>query len=536
MAKQYLTHGKFYGFNFQDAHADAIEISDGRISRVGMSADLLDLASSQDTITDLAHAFVLPGFTDSHIHLLAYGLSLQRVDAAAESKSACLARVAERSAVTPDGEWIVGHGWDHNIWGDGFGTKDDLDKVSVRHPIYLTHKSLHCGWANSAALHAAGITDGTSDPSGGTIVRADDNAPNGILLENAMRIIESAIPEPSQDQVDAALLAAQHALFRFGITAVHDFDPWNVYHALQRLQSQHQLALRVIKSIPQNTLHHALAQKFKSGDGDDRIKIGWLKLFADGALGPQTAAMLAPYEGSTNFGMLFLDKDEIIAIGQKALSAGIAMAVHAIGDRANRTVLSAFEDLHHQGLLPIPQLPSRIEHVQILTSADFPRFQKLGITASMQPIHAISDMEMADAHWGDRCHNAYAWQSLLDYGANLIFGSDAPVESPNPFLGIAAAISRRKLQDPRSNASTTGWIPNQCVRFPDAINAYCGTPARMSEKRFSSGKDVNALHADLVVLPADFASFSPDEIARTHPSATMVAGNWVYKSDKMDLE
>ena len=177
-------------FRSQDAHADAIEISDGSITRVGRSDDLVNLASNQDTITDLRQAFILPGFTDSHIHLLAFGLSLQRVDAAAGSKAACLARVAEHAAATPDGEWILGHGWDHNIWGDGYGTKDDLDHVSDRHPIYFTHKSLHCGWANSAAIRAAGITDSTADPPGGTIVHDEHNTPNGILIENAMPSIE----------------------------------------------------------------------------------------------------------------------------------------------------------------------------------------------------------------------------------------------------------------------------------------------------------------------------------------------------------
>ena len=536
MTGKILTNGNFYSLNSRSVKADTIEIDHGKILKIGRAEDILSDNPKQKKIIDLQQSIVIPGFTDSHIHLLAYGLSLQQLDVSQSKKEECVSRVSEKVSGTPSGTWIIGHGWDHNHWPGGFGNRQDLDAASRHHPIYLTHKSLHCAWANSMALQIAGISKDQIDPPGGTILKDEENNPTGILLENAMELVRKAIPEPDQTMVNSAIDLAQQALNKFGITAVHDFDPWMVYAAVKKNQQENASTLRVTKSIPENHLNQAIAEGMKSGFGDDWVRFGWLKLFADGALGSQTAAMLDPYEGSDHYGMVLLDHGALIEYGLKALPAGIAMAVHAIGDRANQITLSAFASMKRDKLLSFPLLPSRVEHVQILAELDIARFSSIGVAASMQPIHAVSDMEMAQKYWGNRCQTAYAWRSLLDQKADLIFGSDTPVESPNPFFGIAAALSRRRIQPAEKNLDKIGWTPHQCLTINDTLKAYCQTPSRVGGFSGLTGSIERGMFADLVILPSNFFGLTPDEIMFTKPIATMVDGKWVFINDKIDIE
>lgn len=536
MAKFYLTNATIPFFKNFSHEVDTIEIENGRITRVGSKVDMLPGSRSSKNIIDLQQSVVFPGFTDSHIHLLKYGLSLHTIDLSGATKSECLQRVAQKASETPVGKWIIGHGWDQNNWQDGFGTKDDLDAISLQHPIYLTHKSLHCAWLNSLALRLSGIDDKREDPPGGTILRDEKDNPVGILLERAMELVDGIIPEQNSGDVELALRSAQQSLNALGITAVHDFDPWTVYTTLGEMAQNNTISLRVTKGIPENHLDQVISAKYKSGFGNDWVRIGWLKLFADGALGPQTAAMIGPYLSSDNYGMLLLNLENIYKYGEKSLSAGIAMAVHAIGDQANQVVLQAYEKLSQKSMLSIPALPSRIEHVQLLAQDDFQRLGELGVVASMQPIHAVSDKEMAQAYWGDRCQRAYAWRSILENNTHLIFGSDAPVESPNPFHGIAAAISRRSIFSPTKGKSNQGWVTNQCINLNAAILAYTQNPGQVSgfrelEKPFHPGG-----FADLVILPPNFLELSPEQIHFSKPVATMVDGKWVYINDNIDIE
>ncbi len=538
MVKRILTNGRFYSFKSGSIFADTIEIIDGKISKVGKQKDILgDDSNTKTKTTDLNRSLVLPGFSDSHIHLLAYGQSLLHVDLThTVSKAECLARIRSAVSETPAGGWILGHGWNHNKWADGYGNKKDLDALTQQHPIYLTHKSLHCAWTNSIALKIAGITSGFVEPADGVVMREKNNQPSGILLESAMLLVQNAIPAPSDDQVIAALLAAQNSLNKYGITAVHDFDPWNVYDALEELRGEKRTTLRVMKNIPKTELPRAIENGLMSGIGNEWLRTGWLKLFADGALGPQTAAMLKPYEGSNKKGMLLLEKNDVLEIGNIALRARISLAVHAIGDHANREILSAFEILHIEGLLQQPLLSPRVEHVQIVSPEDIQLFNQTNTIASMQPIHAVSDMDMADRYWGKRCETAYAWRTILDSNATLIFGSDAPVETPNPMEGIAAAISRRKMTNTEASQIEYSWTTHQCITLFEALKAYCYSPSRISGFRDASKGVCNGSFADLVILPEDFLKFTPEEINRTRPYATMVNGNWVYKNDKIDLK
>jgi len=527
MDKLALTNARFYTFNPNQPIAERLIIQNGKLIAAGMADEIsLDLFSKAD-IADLQGMTVLPAITDSHIHLLEYGLSLCRVPCEMATLQECLQRVRERVEKTQGGNWVLGHGWNQNIWTDGSPEKLLLDRFSSSNPIYLTHKSLHSGWVNSAALKIAGIFKDSPDPQGGLIGRYEDGEPNGLVYESAMRLVENAIPKPDENEQEAALIAAQKELHGFGISCVHDFDNWDCYETLAKMEKEGNLKLRIVKNIPFPNLDQAIETGIKSGAGNEMLSFGWLKLFADGALGPQTAAMLSPYAGSDSKGMLFLDSEMLIDIGQKAMQSGISLAVHAIGDRANREVLNGYAHLSEGGFARMPFLNPRIEHVQLLNPEDIPRLAQLGVIAAMQPIHAVSDRDMADRYWGDRCENAYAWNSVLRSGADLIFGSDAPVESPNPFWGIFSAISRSSIG---TEALRSAWTPHERIGLNEALKAYIPQPRLTEKPTFKSGRLQAGYSADLLVLNNNLFSVPAEEIASILPAATMVNGEWVYKS------
>ena len=524
-----IHNANFHTLNPSQPYAQAIAIDGGRVLAVGRNEEILSAFSRTDRFDATRHT-IIPGLTDAHIHLEDYALSLQKVDCETPTLQACLQRVAARAADTPPGEWILGHGWNQNNWVEGYGHAADLDKIAPHHPVYLTHKSLHSGWANSAALKLAGITRNTPHPMGGRIGHLPDGEPDGILFESASRLLEDAIPETSLEQVLKALRTAIPLLIQMGLTGLHDYDRSRCFSALQVLHANHELKLRVVKGIPLENLANALELGLRSGFGDDYLRIGSVKLFADGALGPHTAAMLQPYEDEpANRGILMMDAEQLYEQGRLAVGNGISMAVHAIGDRANHEVLDAYAQLREferslPSLGPI-KLRHRIEHVQVVHPDDLPRFATLDIIASMQPIHATSDMLMADRCWGDRSAYAYTWQSQLANHVTLAFGSDAPVESPNPFLGIHAAVTRRRAD---GSPAPQGWYPEQRLSVDEAIRGFTSGAAFAAGIDDHLGKLARGYLADLLVLNDDPYSCSPADLLNIKPLATMVGGEWVY--------
>jgi len=506
----------------------ALAIENGRILAMGSNEEIHALASPNDSIEDMQGRFLLPAVCDAHIHLLEYGRFLSKVDCETPTLQVCLDKVRQRVEETPPGRWVLGHGWNHNHWANGYGSAKMLDEISSRHPIYLTAKSLHAGWANTAAMKLAGIRIDATDPEGGKFVRDASGNPTGILLEAAMRLVEKVIPEPSEDENIESILKAQSRLNQFGITAVHDFDSWEIFPILQRLDKEGRLSLRVVKGMPRLFLSRAIEMGLHSGQRSGNLQIGWLKLFSDGALGTQSAALLQPYNGQPgNTGMLVMDAKEIIEIGRLAVKNGIALAIHAIGDRANRNVLDAYRTIRKiESRLELPHRQHRIEHVQLIQPSDQGRLAELGITASMQPIHALSDMETAERYWGERCAYAYAWNSLLRKSVNLAFGSDAPVESPNPFLGLAAAVSRRQLD---ANPASAGWHAEECLTFEQAWQAYTTGPAYAAGWEESMGKLARGYEADLMVLKEDPLILPAQDLDRLLPVKTMMRGEWVWE-------
>ncbi|MEJ5313948.1 MAG: amidohydrolase [Anaerolinea sp.] len=523
-----LYHAQVYSSPYVKA-GTAIAIQDDRVLAVGSDEDLLLLYGKTALCEDMQGACIFPGLTDAHLHLEQYALSLQRVDCETQTLQECLQRVKARIEKTPPGKWVRGHGWNQNLWSEGFGNNTLLDAVSPQNPVYLTAKSLHAAWANSQALVLAGIDKTTSDPPGGKIQRDPQGRPTGILFESAMQLVERVLPAPTPQEVAEAIQEAQKNLLKMGITSVHDFDQSRCFSALQILDQSNNLKIRVLKSIPLENLPDAIRLGLRSGFGSSYLRIGSVKLFADGALGPHTAAMFQPYENEPqNTGILFLDHEDVVEYGREAVQHGLSLAIHAIGDRANHEVLlglaqvRAFEK--EQKILP---LRHRIEHVQCLNIEDFPLFDRHQILASVQPVHAISDMEMADTYWGTRSQTSYAYKSLQDYGAKLVFGSDAPVESPNPWLGVYAAVTRRKLN---GFPGIEGWHPEQRISVQDALAGFTISPAFAAVREQELGKLEKGFLADLIVLPESPLEIPPDKLPSLLPVATMVGGEWVWWS------
>lgn len=511
--------------------AATLAVDGGRVIAVGSEAEILALAGSKDEKLDMQGRSIWPGLTDAHIHLQHYAFALQMIECETPTRQECLRRVSEKAAQGKPGEWVRGHGWNQNDWPEGFGTVRELDAAAPDQPAYLTAKSLHAAWTNSAGLKAAGITRATPDPEGGKIGRFEDGSPNGLLFESAMGLVEKIIPAPSIPRIVEAIAGAQQNLFSMGITSVHDYDRSACFNALQLLQESGRLQLRVVKSIPVEDLDHAAAIGLRTGFGNEHLRIGPVKLFADGALGPATAAMLQPYEDSPdNTGILLIDSEQIFEVGQVAASHGISMAIHAIGDRANHEVLLAYEQLRRfEQENHLPALRHRIEHVQVLHPDDYSRLSDLQVIASVQPIHATSDMYTADRKWGARSAGAYAFRTLLDRGTHLCFGSDAPVESPNPFLGLHAAVTRRR---PDGSPGDSGWYPEQRLSLEEALRGFTTGPAYAAGLENSLGRLSPGFMADLIVLEEDLFDLQPDLLYSQKPVSTMVGGEWVWQLER----
>ena len=505
---------------------DAILVKNGLIDFIGAREDSLQRAKCLDfELIDLAGKTLMPGLCDFHLHLAYTAEKIAAVDCETDSLEECLQGVAERAKTTPAGEWIIGYNWNHNIWQPPeYGTAEQLDAISSQHPILLHAKSLHAAWVNSSAMRIAGISKDSPDPDGGVILRNALGEPNGILLENAIALVTSKLPEVTVEQHAQNILKTQAYFHSLGLTAVHDFDGFPSAEALLLLADRGELKLRVTKNLPLTDLDRVIAEDWrKKLDKPPFLTPGWLKAFADGALGPQSAAMLEPYEASQNLGMLLIDAEDLAAKGMLADQHNWPLSVHAIGDRAVREVIDAFAIIRkQQSPLRAKQSPLRIEHVQLIQPSDLQRMRDLDLVASVQPIHAPSDMEVADRLWGKRTKFAYAYQSLFEHGIESRFGSDSPVESPNPFIGLHAAVTRQNLD---GYPSPEGWHPEQRVSLENAVSAYTQSlPNNGETNPIRPGKP-----ADFIVLEEDLFNLPPSQLATVKPLKTIVGGEIVFE-------
>ena len=522
-----LENAKIYTFGNPNIPIESMAIQGARILAIGEREHLRQIIPSNFSAIDLGGRTVLPGLTDSHIHFENYSLRHEKIDCDTATIDECLERIRLNAEQSGPGEWIQGHGWDQNLWGR-YGTMDELDRVTNGKPAYITAKSLHAAWVNTAALNRAGLNASTPDPPKGKFQRLEDGSLTGILYESgAMLMISGIIAKLSPQQLSKALHNGQDELLRMGITSIHDFDDRRCLLAVQLLREDSLLRLRVLKSIHLDDISETIQAGLRTGFGDEWIRIGAVKLFADGALGPQTAAMLDPYESDdTNSGLLLLSEEEIIDIGMKATMNGLAIAIHAIGDQATHVVLNALQEIRaFEAKEQLQHQPHRIEHLQLISPDDTRRPAELDIIVSMQPIHALSDIQMADHNWGDRVRHSFAWRSQIDAGSLLVFGSDAPVDTPNPFVGTYAAVTRIPLGE---NANAQPWVPEQRIQLQEALNAYTVWPAQSAGNGLSLGRLLPGYLADLIVLDKDPFDVDNSELPEIKPSGVMVNGNWHF--------
>ncbi len=485
----------------------------GHLVAGGVGTHETALASPEHV--DLGGRCVLPGFTDSHVHFPTWALAQRQIRLEdTGSLDEALQRVAEAARAAQPGRWLRGTGWRAGDWSPPTEpTKEALDRVTGDTPTALMARDYHSLWLNSAALAHA---NGDLEVDGGVVVRDERGEPTGVLREECAWHFRDEHVRPTEDEmVEASREGVRIAVTR-GVTAVHDKDGWlGALGVWQRLREERALHLRVWQSIPAEQVDELEALRIRSGFGDDLVRIGYLKAFMDGTLGSQTARML---DGT---GVEITSKAGLVEIIRRGAAAGLPVAVHAIGDLANREALDAFEETRSEWQ-PLG-LRHRIEHAQVLAPEDIPRFAELGVTASVQFSHAPSDRDLADRFWGKKTGGAYAYRSLLDAGAVLANGSDAPIEELDPWAGVCAGVLR-------TIDSRPAWHPEQRVTLDEALQATTVNPAWLARDEQRRGKLLPGYLADLVVLDRDPFELQPEELPQVRVVATMVGGRWTHNA------
>jgi predicted amidohydrolase YtcJ len=542
------------------ARVTAMAVTNSTIVGVGSDEEMLTLRGEHTQVVDLGGAFVMPGFNDAHTHIASAGQQKLSVDLdGVQSLDEMLGRIKAYADTAKPGQWLLGSGWDHTKWpGKKLPTRQDLDSVTDKHPAVFYRTDGHIVVANTAALTAANISTLTKDPEGGKIDRDATGIPTGIVREApAVALIYKVVPPLDPEMRRKALNVAMADALAHGVTSVQDFSDWDDWLALEAMEKDGRLPLRVSEWMDFNLPLATLKQRRASHDPDDPLlHLGQLKGFMDGSLGSRTAALAQPYsDDANNYGIPRYQQDKLNDLASARAAAGFQLGFHAIGDEANTIALNAFSAAE-QVAVPV-QLPQackqdkcdpdgsivtaplfsgrsapesvafslrlRIEHAQVLLPSDFDRFKKLGVIASMQPSHLLDDMLWAADRLGpERSKYAYAWRSMLDHGITLPFGTDYPVESISPFRGLYAAVTRK------NEAGTQTFHPEQRITIAEAIYAYTQASAFAEFRETRKGRLEPGFLADFVVLDRDLMKATPEEILRTKVLRTVVGNKTVY--------
>ena len=532
-----LTNGRIYTVDNARPIVSALAVGGGRVLFVGSDAEAKVLASPSTRVIDLHGATVVPGIVDAHAHLLGLGNMLRRVNLAGSmSYQEVIDRVRAWAKDVKPGEWILGRGWDQNRWVDKqFPTHEALSRAFPNNPVVLDRIDGHALLANAKAMELAGIMPATAAPSGGRIVKLASGSPSGVFIDNAEELIDRAIPAATRAETRKAILAAIDECNRWGLTGIHDpgvdAETIAIYEELAKA-GNYNLRNYVMLSDPgEPTAPAALNNPYlrrgpQSALYDGHLWIRAIKLYADGALGSRGAALLAPYsDDPTNSGLLVSQPAHIRAWAETALRRGFQVNVHAIGDRGNRIALDAFDS----ALRTVPKADHRfrIEHAQVISPQDIPRFAKLGVIPSMQATHQTSDMRWAEARVGpERIRGAYAWRSLLNTGVVIPNGTDFPVEEVNPLLTFHAAVTR---QDP-TNSPAGGWYPEQKMTREEALQSMTIWPAYAGFQESVLGSLTPGKYADFVVFDRDIMRVPDTEILSTRVISTWIGGKRVYEA------
>ena len=512
-----LVNGKIWTVNPAQKEVEAVAIFGNRIVATGTTAEISALKQRDSQVIDLNGRRVLPGFNDAHVHFFSGGANLTgpqlRLSKSQEEFRATLALYA---AHVPSGQWITGGNWDHENWSPAqLPTHQLIDGDTQNWPVFINRLDGHMALANSVAMKLAGIDKNTKDVPGGVIVRDGKGNPTGVLKDAAQSLVEKVIPPPSQEQIITAIRAAQNYANAAGVTSVQDMSAApEIFRAYQSMLHSGNLHVRVSGHQPLSSWQRLSSFGMGADFGGEYLHMGGLKAFADGSLGSTTALFFKPYldsPGTSGIASADLSNPEKMwANVRDADAAGLQIAIHAIGDKANNTVLGFYERLGHEHGMRDRRL--RIEHAQHLQASDIPRFAKLQVIASMQPYHCIDDGRWAEKRIGpERAKTTYAFRSLLDSGATLAFGSDWDVAPMKPLLGIYAATTRRTLDGKRPE----GWVPEQKISAQEAVRAYTMGSAYASFDEKQKGSIEPGKLADLIVLSDDIFAIDPAKIADT---------------------
>ncbi len=516
------------------AQAIAIETESGRILAVGTNDEVrrVGIAGKGRHVVDLHGKTMLPGFIDAHIHVLDAAYRSYYIDAeGCNSAEEVAALVRERTAQTPVGQWILGGHWDKNLWpGQQFPTRGMLDAVAPAHPVALWSKDGHLLWVNSLALQRAGITADTAQPENGAILHDADGVPTGVLQEEGATNLVYRVIDRSDPTLNRVLLRRiLGELQRLGITTIHDIEGETSLELFREMRDEGTLGVRVQMLLPRTLLPRLPELGITNGE-HDLLRIGGIKIFADGTLGSQTAAMLESFEGTPgNYGILSTPEREMLDNVRVAARLGVTIAIHAIGDRAARVALNAIEYAHTMlaqdgvAAASLPHLRYRLEHVQLIAPEDLQRMRRLGVVASIQPFHAVADRDIAERYWGPRHRHAYAYRTMLAAGIPIALGSDAPVETFDPLRILYAATVRRDPHLPRPP-----WMPDQALPVADALWGYTlGAAYAGAEEERKGSLSVGKL-GDAVVLREDILGLAQEKIYENGVQATILGGNLVY--------
>jgi len=509
--------------------ADAVAVRGDRLAAVGSSAEAMKLVTPATRVIDAHGRMVTPGFLDSHVHFVDGGFDLTSVQLRdAATPSDFIGRIKAFAATLPEGAWMQGGAWDHTRWGthNELPTRAWIDSVTPRTPVWIQRLDGHMGLANSTALAAAHITRDTPDIDGGTIVRDATGEPTGVLKDNAMGLVERAIPTPPLELQDRALDAAMAYVAAQGVTAVTNMGyGWDDWATFERAHAAGRLTTRIYSVVPLRDWARLRDTIAARGRGDAWLHWGGLKAFADGSLGSHTAAMLAPFtDAPHDSGLLVTPPSMLYVWAAAADQAGLQIMVHAIGDRAIREMLDIFERVARENGPRDRRF--RIEHAQHIAASDVSRFGHLNVLASMQPYHAIDDGRWADPIIGpERAKTTYAFRSLLDTHATIAFGSDWDVAPATPIEGIYAAVTRRTLDD----AHPDGWVPAQKITVDEALHAYTTAAAYTAFAEHDLGTLAVGRLADLVLIDRDLTRIPPDTTRDAHVDLTVVGGRIVYE-------
>jgi len=531
-------HGHLATMDRSRPAAEAIATRGDRIVAVGSDAEVLALAGPNTARVDLQKHFVMPGFNDAHVHLAMGGAAALSVQMeGCRSLAEMQARIREAAAHTPDGEWLTGRGWDHTLWPEArFPNRHDLDAVTGNHPAFFARTDGHVAVVNTLALEMARITAASTASEGGSIALDAHGQPSGLLLEGAMGLVQSRIPPPSPAKRRQALSLALDDALRHGITSLQDNSSWEDFLALEALEREGKLPVRVSEwlsfAAPLATLE---AQRRHHAADDPWLRTGMLKGFLDGSLGSRTAALLAPYaDDPGNTGLPQYEMAQLDALARERSAAGFQLGFHAIGDRAVRMALDAFASLpapkgegRKGGMDPSEMVGPRhrIEHLQVIAPEDVLRLHALGVIASVQPNHLLTDMRWAEARLGSgRARYSYLWASLLRHGVPLAFGTDYPVESISPFPGLYAAITRQSLDQRQT------YYPAERLSREQALHAYTLGSAMAEFSETQKGSLAPGKLADFVVLSQDLRTVAPIAIPHTTVLMTIVGGVVRYRA------